>query len=213
MLGSIWAVGLSCGFAPLPHRDRPADAAKPLLLAKGKGYFVHVMPLPRFQGRSWVWPEDSGIPGMTRTAPTGSAVLHTSTATGEMKVLAYGASTVTHGPPMGIDRIFYNQTRVVGVVADAERIAVLEWQLASESMPKAVTEGQTGRYHLLVFRPADGALVQDLTLKEGQFPKDPPVESLDAGPLVVRGDSVSCFGVTFTFKGTQLVRQQYEKKP
>jgi hypothetical protein len=217
MFGSLATIAALACAAPLPVRDRPAESAKLVLLAKGKDYFIHVAPLSPFNRSTWVWPEDSGIPGITRTVPSGSAVLHTSMKTGEMKVLAFGGSTVTHGPPMGIDRLYYHQVRLAGVAVDAERLWILEWR-SEEVVPQfgpaqKGRDAATGIYHLLVFRAADGVLVHDLLMKEGDFPDKPPVESAEAGPMEVRGDEVSCFGVIFTFKGTELVKQQYRKKP
>jgi hypothetical protein len=127
-----------------------------------------------------------------------------------MKVLAAGHTLSYSGPPMGIDRSFFIRSAVVGVAADEERLYVL----LQESMSGQTYLPAKTSYHLLVFRPDNGVQVHMLDVKPDEPPKEPPAETADRGPLVLRGDGVSCLGVKFEFKGTQLVGPPSEgKKP
>jgi hypothetical protein len=173
---------------PVPELSQEG-VREPRLLVKEKGYFIHSL-----RGNSL-------------------ALLHTSTATGAMKVLATGGTSVTQSPPMGIDRLYYRQVRLAGVAADRERLYVLEWQGKATVLLQGVSVGQpsyrTDKYRLLVFRPDDGTLVHTLDLKETAIPK----ETVDKGPLRLHGDGVACFGTRFEFRGTKLLRQTPDKVP
>jgi hypothetical protein len=206
MFGSIWtAAALSCA-APLPLAPRADDATKPKLLVKGKEYLVHALP-----------PKPDGDPLKAlalamafdkQTVVDGLVVLHTALGTGEMKILAAGQTVMYQAPPMGLDRSYSIRSVVAGVAGDEERLFILQAETRTGQL--YFTPGTT--YRLLVFRPDTGARIHMLELKEGDFPKGQPADALDTGPLVLRGDGVACFGVTFTFKGTELLKQEYEKK-
>jgi hypothetical protein len=216
MFGLIFtAAALTVSQPPIPDKWGSADTRKPKLIAKGEGYFVHALPplgnpapLTREAFNNWG--------GLTRTNVDGPVILHTALATGEMKTLAAGWLSAQLGPPMGVDRIYYQRTAIAGVAADNQRLYVLQWQTNREETVGVPGE-EVGRlnvkYRLLVFRPAKGELVYTLELKEGDFPKKLPQQTADRGPLQLHDDGVACFGVTFTFEGTRLVKQRYEKKP
>jgi hypothetical protein len=215
MFGLIWtAATLTLSQPPIPAKMGLGDETrKPKLIAKGEGYFVHA--LPPLGNPAPFTREGLTFFGDTRTNVDGPVILHTSLATGEMKILAAGWSSAQLGPPMGIDRIYIQRTGIAGVAADRQRLYVLQWQGKSEEMVQAAMRENRGevKYHLLVFRPDTGKLVQKLELKEGDLPKEAPRQTADRGPLQLRDNGVVCFGVTFMFKGTRLVKQQYEKKP
>jgi hypothetical protein len=167
-------------------------ASQPKLLVKEKAYFIHSL-----LGNSL-------------------ALLHTSTETGEMKVLAAGRTTGTRSPPMGIDRLYYRQRRIVGVATDKERLYALEW----EGTATVLLQGMVGKplyrtvqYRLLVFSPDKGVQIHALDLKGDSVPKEPPKETADKGPLRLHDDGVTCFGRRFEFKGTKLLKQVPDKKP
>ena len=185
------ALTLAQDFGP-PGRTQDG-VSQPKLLVKGKTYFVHSL-----LGNSL-------------------ALLHTSPATGEMKVLAAGSTNVMKSPPMGIDRLYYHQKRAAGVAADRERLYVLEWEGKATVLLQGVRIGEpsyrTVGYRLLVFRPEDGKQIQALDLKGDSVPKEPAKETADRGPLQLRDDGVACFGTRFEFKGTKLIRQSADKKP
>jgi hypothetical protein len=207
MFGPVWTVtALACA-APLPATPRDEEAGKPRLIVKGKDYFLHALP-PK-PNDSLLKPGPPGVPDK-QTAPDGIVLLHTSIKTGEMKVLAASHTLSYRGPPTGIDRTFFIRSVVVGVAADEERLFVLVLETRSGQI---YLPAQTS-YHLLVFRPDNGVLVHTLDVKPEEPPKERPAETADRGPLLLRGDGVSCLGVKFEFKGTQLVGQQSEgKKP
>jgi hypothetical protein len=163
------------------------------LIVKEKAYFIHSL-----RGNSL-------------------ALLHTSPATGEMKVLAAGRTTVTKSPPMGIDRLYYTRIRIAGVATDSKRLYILEWVGTAEELVQGfrarAPSYSTVRYRLLVFRPEDGVKVHALDLKGEAVPKTLPEETADRGPLRLHDDGVACFGTRFEFKGTKLVKQSPDRKP
>lgn len=184
----------------------------PVLITKGTGYYVHA------------------IPGVTSAAPrpvlvagpplgTGLGLYHTTAETGAMRLLLTSGTTVSI-IPMGIDRVDFTRTRIAGVAADAERLYVLVYQrhtsVRREAGPirePAEYQGRAG-YDLIVFRLADAMPVQHIELKQGDFPKEPPTtDTVKPGPLVVKDNVVTCYGVSFTFKGSELIERRYEKKP
>lgn len=201
MFGTVCTTALIATLAwpPAPPRA-PVDTGRPKLLVKEKAYFLHVLPsaqgpLPR--GRLHLSP---GI-GRSLTVADGLVLLHTSTTTGEMRVLATGSTTVSDilvrnsGPE-------YFHSSIAGVAVDKERLYVLQW---SERGGEA--------YHLLVFRPDSGVLSQSLKFKGDAVPKGQPKETAAAGPLRLHPDGVACFGTRFEFKGLKLRKQSAEKKP
>jgi hypothetical protein len=205
MFGAIWTVALTAALAQAlaPHPPRE-DQSQPKLLAKGKDYFLHA--LPPIEG--WQSHEVKMRLGhLFQPALRGLVLLHTSTATGEMKVLT--ASTmqvipvVRNNPPND-----YILSYILGVAADKERLFVLQW-----TNPQPYQGSLRGTYRLLVFRPGDGVLVRSLELKDDDVPTKPPKETADPGPLRLHGDGVACFGTRFTFKGTELIKQSADKKP
>jgi methylthioribose-1-phosphate isomerase len=64
-----------------------------------------------------------------------------------------------------------------------------------------------------VFRPDTGAQVHSLKLKGITIPEKEPAETVKPGPLRLHADGVSCLGIRFDFKGTQLIKQRKESRP
>jgi hypothetical protein len=165
-------------------RESKESPSQPRLILKNEAFLIHAIPTGAI------------IPGL--------AVVHTTTATGEMKLLArsdYSMLVV----PMGIDRIQIDDTRIAGVAVDKERLYVLKWE--------GWGGGPAGPYRLLVFRPRDGKLMSTLEIKGSGVPKDAPKVTADKGPLRLHGNGVSCFGTRLEFRGTELIRQAPEKRP
>jgi hypothetical protein len=191
--------------APAPEEKPEAkDAAKPVLIVKHKDCLIHAIPQP--------------IPVTALREMEGAHMLlvHTSTATGDMKrLLASGQSSVT-SPHMNIDRIYYTRTNIVAVTADAERLYVV-WHKTKDTVLMVLGEGRDrptfkpGTFSLIVFRIADGEKLHTLEMKEGDFPDKMPTDSSDPGPLKLIEGGVTCYGVTFEFTGKE-VKQHYDKK-
>jgi hypothetical protein len=205
MLGAIWSAALTVTLVQVsvPHLPKE-DPSQPKLVAKDKDYFIHALPPDQgLQSQEmavrlgrWPLPNARGL-----------VLLHTSTATGEMKVLA--ASTFSVIPVVKNNpRSDYILSYIVGVAADKERLFVLQW-----INPQPYKGSLRGTYYVLVFRPRDGVLVKSLELKDDDVPTKPPKETAGPGPLRLYGDGVACYGTKFTFKGTELIKQSAEKKP
>lgn len=208
MIATLTLLMLSAPVPEVPAGPQP----EPVLVAKGKGFLVHAVLLGD---------EKAGKVGglqafQTTTVPHGVAVLHTATESGKMKALVTSTTAVRQSPPMGIDRLYYTATQVAGVTADLERLYVLVAERKKTLMlPQRIPEdGDYGAaaYTLQVYAVEDGRLLHRLPLKEGNFPKEPAPETAKPGPLAVKEGGVTCFGVTFAFKGEMLSEQRYEKK-
>jgi hypothetical protein len=174
---------LAVVFAQTPVVQQPKESPpQPKLLVKDATFFIHAVPT-------------DGLPG-------GLALVHTTIATGEMKILASGyyAMIVV---PMGINGIQIDDIRIGGVAVAKERLYVLKW----------VGRGVPDPYRLLVFRPQDGKLIATLKLKGNGVPADGPKMTADHGPLRLHVNGISCFGTRFEFKGTDLIKQSPEKQP
>jgi hypothetical protein len=205
MIGIAGMVALA-GAAPV--EPRPADSDDAVLIARGKGYLVHEMT-----ARSEAVALLGGFPARPQM------VLHTSTTTGRLSVL-FSAGRWTTVIPMGIDTVTYYRRWVAGVAEDGVRLYVLEGQASISSKGPPVgtvpTADRFGRptYRLLVFRLADGKKLHQIPFKEGDFPKekDVPREVGKPGPLRLKPQGVSCFGVTFTFEGDKFLHKEYKKK-
>jgi hypothetical protein len=190
----------------------PGPASEPVLLAKGAGYYVHAIPdvLAPLSGFA-------GALGGQRFGK-GLGLYHTAAGSGKMQFLIGGGTSAVI-IPMGIDRIQYTDRRIAGVVADPDQLYVLvcdRWNQIERRDPIPPPKEFTGRgwYTLVVFNLADGKLLHELELKEGDFPREPSAtDTAKPGPLVLKPNGVAVFGVTFTFKGPELVEQRYEKKP
>src|SRR5262249_31775023 len=136
----------------------------------------------------------------------GLVLLHTSTATGQMKILAAGGTTVddTFARFRNNPRPDIYRTRIAGIVADKERIYVLRWHSSPYKEPSM---------QLLVFRPDTGEQIHSLPLKGDAVPREEPKETAKKGPVQLHADGVTCFGMRFEFKGTKLIKRSVEKGP
>jgi hypothetical protein len=202
MLTALPALVLFATGPGLPALDIPGGLE---LIAKGDGFLVHA---------------NSVAPGF--------ALSHTATATGERKWLLLSGVPFRPGPPMGFDCISTEQ-RIVGIASDTERLYVLV--RTRHAPPAFMTPPDPGgrrhatptfidggiqygppTYRLAVYRLADGTALHSLPIREGDFPKEPLPETIKLGPLATKANGIACFGVTFTFKGTELLEQRSEKK-
>ena len=186
----------------LPGTTRPSadsDRGQPALVAKGDGFVIHALG-----GASGAFALFSPQP------PTAPHLLHTALPSGQLKVLFRSGTTVGLPVPMGINRIPYSQTRVVGVAADAERLYVLVWSAEWQVMDvgggptEPVKTPASDTYAVRVFWLADGKDLGSFPVGGEKRPKGVPRESLEAGPLVVeKAGGVSVYGETFRFKGKE----------
>jgi hypothetical protein len=205
MFQAIWTAALAATL--VPSADPPPteiDGSQPKLLVKEKDYFLHALP-PGNENWHTRGVKTPGF-GFRQSAARGLVVLHTSTATGEMKILAAGGLSV--GPDFRNSAPPVYLSYIAGVAADKERLFVLVW---SSSDFHAGTS--SGEYHLLVFRPGDGKRIRSLELEKPDAEVRQPKETADKGPLRLLDDGVSCFGTKYVFNGTDFVKQIPEKKP
>jgi hypothetical protein len=200
--------------APAPAVQPPGvPSPEPVLVAKGKGFLIHAVTL----GSEPAQPKTPPLVAFqTAALSQGVAIFHTDTETGKMKALMTSGMLVRQSPPMGIDRLYYTATRVAGIAADTERLYVLVSVRKKTAMlqarPMENPDFEPATYHLAVLSLADGEALHVLPMKEGDFPKELPAETVKPGPVELKENGVACFGVTFTFKGQGLLEQRYEKK-
>ena len=175
----------------LPKADQLADKA--VLVAKGKTYLVHVLP-PR------TVPTEGEL---SSSMGRGSDLLYTNLETGEMKVLI---ATGSWSIPTRVPSHAFN--RIVGVAVDGERLYTLLWTSGRQrDLPPANESSKGGTYHLQVFWLADGSRIEDRYLSKG-LPEEAPKQTTEPGPLTVEANTVSCYGLTLTFKGKELVKTE-----
>ena len=196
LLLTLWA--LATAPPPLPAKQE-ADPDRPKLIAKDKGYFIHALPsggeaLPKMGHR---------IPFGQSSTARGLVLLHTSVATGEMKILTSGGTSAVNFVVRNSDGTEYYLARIAGVAVDKDRLFVLRW----DQSPRKTSA------QLLVFRPDTGELVHSLELTGEAVPQAAPRETADLGTLRLHPDGVSCYGTRFAFDGTKLLSRSSEKKP
>ncbi|HUT13142.1 MAG TPA: hypothetical protein VMY42_21815 [Thermoguttaceae bacterium] len=224
-LGTAVAALLALG-TPITKADDPAVLAEPVRaepvhVAKGEGYVIcampHVasgspfakLPKPRMIGFRFPLDEASRSPG--------ASVLHISLGNGAVKCLLATGETSYPSVPMGINRIYYFQSRVLGICADRQRLYVLIFVGGAElldfgdrgTVPRK--RGQStplsGIYYLSVFDVRKGTRICDLDLKDAEIPTLAPLETLDKGPLELLDDGVAVYGKTFRFDGGKLTAE------
>jgi hypothetical protein len=180
---------LAVAFTQTPVGQKPKELPpQPKLLAKSATSFLHAVPTK------------------------GRAVVHTTIATGEMKLLASGdySSLVLPSSTGGSTRpvVVVHDARIAGVAVDKERIYVLHWDGSATDGYFASTT-----YTLFAFAAQDGKLISKSELKGEHVPKELPKATTESGPLRLHESGVSCFGTRFEFKGATLIKQSAEKQP
>jgi hypothetical protein len=187
--------------APAPPAAGPGDGKAPVLVLKGKDFLIHAVPV-------------------TGTSPT-LLVLHTSTATGEMKRLTMGGTWLQPLQPLDdrrlmVSRLEEHHAYIAGIASDAHRFYVLRWHtrrpaidfLSSQAVPAPLAPPRSS-YQLLVFRPSDGKLLHTLNVKES--PGIAPAQTTGKGPLQLVPGGVRCLGVTFRFAGEKFLTAKHDK--
>jgi hypothetical protein len=205
MFGFSSTVLLALALAQPPGPPgRQADASRPKLIVKERAYFLHALP-PANAGQPRLFQHTPAPAAFGSTTIYGLVILHTSTATAEMKILAAGGTTVDGfwARWRNYPRPDIYQTRIAGVAADRQRIYVLRWHSSPDKAPSM---------QLVVFRPDTGEQVHSLDLKGKAVPKKEPEETANKGPLQLHANGVTCFGTRFEFKGTRLIKQSKQIK-
>jgi hypothetical protein len=180
----------------LPAAPPLEDLSSPKLVARGKGYFLHTLsPSQRPAALRRVLPLREGEPSYSLL------LLHTSAATGEMRVLAAGGDLVSNLAQKNKPDTY--RGRILGVAADRERLYVLHWG-----------EGPSERaVRLLVFRPDTGEQLHSLAVEGDAVPQQEPREAVDKGPLRLCEGGVACFGTRFEFEEAKFLRRSPDKGP
>ncbi len=134
-----------------------------------------------------------------------SLLVHTARYTGEMRVMISSSPGINYGSRSGI----------AGTATDKERLYVLYWEAVQElqvtSRQPPPPKFKEPEYQVIVFRLEDGKRLMGLSLKEGRLPSKALPVTFEKGPLELRNNGVSCFGVTFEFKGDKLESHKVEK--
>lgn len=201
---------------PVAKADDPAlpvepAKAKPVHVAKGKGYVICVIPHKASDSPFAKYPKPPGLmrgllPGRGKASKSpGASVLHISFGDGAVKcLLASGVSeTPYHSPPMGsMGHVTFFQSRILGVCADRQRLYVLV--LVGQTGGFGF-EGRNSMYYLSVFDAREGTWLLDVDLKDAEIPTRPHLETLDTGPMKSLDNGVTVYGKTFRFDGKILV--------
>ena len=168
-----------------------AAEPEPVLLVTRDACFVHSLP---------AWPDADGA--VERVVAPGHLLLHTARPTGRMTRL---------GEPTGIRaistrRLSFVVQRVLGVAADADRLYVLRWsnRRLRDRAPEEDATIEGGRYELRVYWLEDAAVLEVPPLAPDGLPTAAGPPCLDAGPLHLVPDGVSCFGTTIRYDGRAL---------
>ena len=176
-----------------------APPTNPQLLAKGTNYVVHAIPrMP---------PTHAATPPLVG----GHVLVYTSVHTGKMTILTSSGIL-----PFVTRRASWAQQRILGVVADSERLYVLLWlsQRNYDRPDWRITlplQKVGGKYYLRVFSLADGSPVLTSTVgpRAEDLPKSVPGESMKQGPLVFHKPGISFFGRYFVFEGRKVIKNSY----
>lgn len=171
--------------AQQPAEVVPQEREKPI--AAGDDYFVHVLRA-EWKGQS--------VDLMRRVYPGGSVVLHTDRSTGELtRLLESGTFEIP------TRRISYSQTRLLGALADGERLYLAVWHSGRiwDQPPGPWDALKGGGYTLRTYRLSDGKYLKSTNITEG-VPELAPAEKADAGPLERIDGGVKCFGQEFVLE-------------
>jgi len=191
------AMFVQAGQAIARPKELPAPKAK--LIAKGETYLVHALPGSdgghRFE-RMYMHPGVSVLYTSLKPADGSDATA------GEMTRLIHTGTW-----EVNTERISYHQSRVVGVVADKQRLYVAVWHSGRiyDRPPNPYAKRTGGTYVLTAFSLADGKKITGLGLV-GSGPKTVPGETVEAGVLHLEENGVSCFGTRLEFEGNKLVK-------
>ena len=113
--------------------------------------------------------------------------------------------------PMGIDRIPYTMTRLLGVTTTDKYLYAAIWQAETlvmnlQGRPQHPSF-DTGAYWLSAWNVRDGKKLSAIEVVGQQLPKKPPAAALDRGPLTVEADTVALFGASFQFDGRAFAKR------
>jgi hypothetical protein len=212
---ALWCNHLLAGTPARANRDKAPARVEPVAVARGEWGSVYAFPRCQPVTRKKL-PVDKFLPEpVGGTEPEdGLALYHATAGTGEMHCLLasgpWSRPSLIQTAALHTD---HGLARIVGVAADRERLYVTWWHAETQTAeldrptgrrPELKQFGQ-GAYRLFVFNLKDGKILQRFDLKGTRLPKVPPEETVGRGPLQVRVDEVSCYGVTFAIKNGRLV--------
>lgn len=159
-------------------------AFRPIEVAKTKIFIVHAIP----RNTDWGWMGASILLGQDYL------LTHTSLPDGKLKVLLRSGVYRTFSPPMGVNRIIYHKTELIGVAVKHERIAVLtrNFNALLMAIPKASKTPKYGKpkYRLTLFDARDGEKLSELPLDAIEIPKVGRMRTVGPGPLKVEPNRI-----------------------
>ena len=179
----ILAIAASSTRADDPPSGGPKAAEPPNLSAKlifkGDGFLIHSLP-------------------------TAGTIVHTTLPSGEMKMLVTDAAKTPRVERPMEDRRFGDHAKIMGVVADKERIYVLDARSLASNSGEPGAQGWM--FHLIVFRSRDAKRIYSTQF--GDFPRGKG----DAGPLTLQSDGVTCAGTRYEFRGDEFIKASPQAK-
>lgn len=160
------------------------QAYQPKVIARDKAFIVHA--IPRSTDRGWV--------AGSLLAWRDQTITHTALPKGTMRVLARSGVFRTFSPPMGINRIAFTKTELIGVAVKHRRIAVLmrvshAGAIVTGWKPAAPRFGKP-HYRLTLFNAADGKELSSLWLTPAKLPKVAVKRTIGAGSLKLKSDRI-----------------------
>jgi hypothetical protein len=198
MLACI-AVVASIAALDQPAKKADAEMESAQLVARGKDFMIHALGDPQRVAKA----TDELAWKVARSLAASNEVIlvHTSLATGKMKVLARSSSGSWKAPAMAIDRYYYSEQGVQEFCVDKERLYVLRYSFTNESHWRPAGPGRPmdTSYALVVFHLESGREIFSTELKR-------PEKATAKGGLQLRDNGVEAFGARFEFRGTELIK-------
>jgi hypothetical protein len=188
---------------PTPKADAETESAT--LVARGKDFMVHALGGKQPGAKPLELYLDTLVPSNE------VILVHTSLATGKMRVLVRSASASWKGPAMAIDRYYYSEAGVQNFRADKERLYVLRYSYFTEShwRPSKAGVSSNTEYTLLVFHLESG---REILSRELKRPEKEAGKKDDKATLQPCENGVEAFGTRYEFKGTELIKPAPESK-
>jgi hypothetical protein len=169
--------------APVSNSGR-FRVAQPILIAKSKDFFLH--------GINRVARDDFHA----KSFGDCTTITYTSRETGKMSLL-YGSGNFSH-PTV---RMSFSANRILGIMCDNRRIYLCVWETGRvfDRLPQNLILDK-GNISVMVFRSADGAVMQTLQIRPDKgLSKITAEDKLGVGPLRFTKNGITCFDLAFKF--------------